>query len=290
MAFLRNFSLFLLLPVTVLSGEYKWQPFQAVERPEVPGFSGEWMRNPIDAFVAAKHGSKGLQPRPEVSKEVWLRRVHLDLTGLSPTPKERTDFLADKTPEAYAKVVDKLLADPAYGERWGRHWMDIWRYSDWAGYKKELRDSQRHIWHWRDWIVEALNDDKGYDQMVREMFAADELYPEDPDALRATGYLARNYFKNRDQWMDNVVTHTSQGFLGLTLGCAKCHEHMYDDFTMEDYYAFRAIFESYQVRTDRVPGELDVKKLGMPRAFHSAITAKTYMFDKGYERYPLKDK
>lgn len=290
MAFLRNFPLLLLLPVSVFSGEYIWRPFQSVVRPEVPGSIDEWGQNPIDAFVSAQHFSHGLKPRPEVSKEVWLRRVHIDLIGLNPTPKDRADFLADESSDAYGKVVDKLLADPAYGERWGRHWMDIWRYSDWAGYKKELRDSQRHIWHWRDWIVEALNEDKGYDQMIREMLAADELYPENPKALRATGYLARNYFKNRNQWMDNVVTHTSQGFLGLTLGCAKCHDHMYDEFSMEDYYAFRAIFEPYQVRTDQVPGELDVMKLGMPRAFDASITAKTYMFENGDERIPLKDK
>ena len=270
--------------------EYNWQPFKTIVQPEVPNAGKDWGRNTIDAFIAEQHQNHGLKPKPEAPKETWLRRVHLNLIGLSPTPAERAAFLKDDSPDAYEKVVDDLLSRPAYGERWGRHWMDIWRYSDWAGYKKELRDSQRHIWHWRDWIIEALNEDKGYDQMIREMFAADELYPEDTQRLRATGYLARNYFRNRDQWLDNVVIHTSQGFLGITLGCAKCHEHMYDNFTMEDYYAFRAVFESYQVRTDRVPGELDIMKMGMPRAYDSAIGASTFMFDRGDERFPLKDK
>jgi len=270
--------------------EYDWQPFQKVVRPEVPNAGEGWKKNVIDSYVAEKHEEQSLQPRPETSKATWLRRVYLNLIGLSPTPEEQEAFLEDESEDAYEKVVEDLLSRPAHGERWGRHWMDIWRYSDWAGYKKELRDSQRHIWHWRDWIIEALNEDIGYDQMIREMFAADELYPEDAKKIRATGYLARNYYRNRNQWLDNVVTHTSQGFLGITLGCAKCHEHMYDNFTMEDYYAFRAVFESYQVRTDRVPGELDVMKLGMPRAYDSAIKASTFMFDQGDERYPLKDK
>ncbi len=290
MDFFRYVLLVLLTLASLSAKEYDWQPFKPVVRPEVPTAGNGWAKNDIDRFVAARQQTLNLSHRPEASKGIWLRRVHLDLTGLAPTPLEQAEFLDDDSPDAYETVVDKLLASPAYGERWGRHWMDVWRYSDWAGYKNELRDSQRHIWHWRDWIVESLNQDKGYDQMLREMLAADELYPEDTQTIRATGYLARQYFRNRDQWMDNVVTHTAQGFLGITLGCAKCHEHKYDGFTMEDYYAFRAIFESYQVRTDRVPGELDTLKLGMPRAYDSSISAKTYLFDKGDERHPLKDK
>tara|TARA_R110002096_G_scaffold24760_14_gene77989 strand:+ start:2283 stop:4805 length:2523 start_codon:yes stop_codon:yes gene_type:complete len=270
---------------------YPWRPFLPVQRPDAPELPhpGFEIRSPIDAFIAQEHESRGLKPRPEASKETWLRRVHLDLTGLSPTPGERAAFLADRSGEAQAKVVDRLLASPAYGERWGRHWMDIWRYSDWAGYKQALRDSQRHIWHWRDWIIESLNADKGYDQMLVEMLAADELSPEDDDALRATGYLARNFFRERNQWMDNVVSHTAQGFLGLTVGCAKCHDHMYDPIAQRDYYAMRAIFEPYQVRTDRVPGELDVMKVGLPRVYDASLEPKTYLFDRGDERYPIKD-
>jgi len=273
---------------------YRWRPFHPVQRPDVPDAGREWARDPMDAFIAARHGEEGLgpnglEPNPEASRETWLRRVTLDLTGLSPTPGERAAFLADESESAHEKVVDRLLDSPAYGERWARHWMDVWRYSDWAGYRDSLRESQRHIWHWRDWIVESLEADKGYDRMAVEMLAADELFPGDREALRATGFLARNYFRNRNQWMDNVVTHTSQGFLGLTVGCAKCHDHMYDPISMRDYYAMRAIFEPYHVRTDRVPGELDVMEAGLPRAYDRSPDASTWLFERGDERRPVKD-
>src|SRR5204863_4382541 len=135
-----------------------------------------------------------------------LRRVTLDLTGLPPTVEESAAFLNDPSSDAYEKVVDRLLASPAYGERWGRHFLDVWRYSDWWGLGPEVRNSQKHMWHWRDWIIESLNADKGYDQMVREMLAADELYPDDLGRLRATGFLARHYFLfNRTTWLDETV-------------------------------------------------------------------------------------
>lgn len=270
-------------------GRYPWRPFSPVVRPEVPQLT-DWGRNPIDAFIAQGHQAHGLRPRPEASRERWLRRVHLDLTGLLPTLEERRLFLEDTSPQAYERVVDRLLESPAHGERWARHWMDIWRYSDWAGYKDALRDSQRHIWHWRDWIVEALNADKGYDRMLQEMLAGDELAPEDPDTLRATGFVARNFFTERNQSLDNLVSHVSQGLLGITLGCAKCHDHMYDPFTMEDYYSLRAVFEPFQTRTDKVAGELDVMKAGIPRVYDASTTAKTYMFERGDERYPIRDR
>src|SRR5205085_1312674 len=137
--------------------------------------------------------------------------------GLPPAPGEVHDSRTDRAPGAYGRGGDRLLASPRYGERWGRHWMDVWRYSDWAGWGAQVRDSQPHIWHWRDWIVESLNEDKGYDRMVVEMLAADELSPDDADALRATGYLVRNYkLLSREKWMQDVVDHTGQAFLGIT--------------------------------------------------------------------------
>lgn len=265
---------------------YPWKPFEQVKRPTLPNAGGEWARNEIDRFIAARHVRLGLSPRPETSPELWLRRVTVDLTGLVPTPEEIQAF--QKNPDYEAKV-DELLASPRYGERWGRHFMDVWRYADWTGYKDALRESARHIWNWRDWIVESLNEDKGYDQMILEMFAADELYPGDVEKLRATGYLARNFHVERNQSMDSVVTHTSQAFLGVTMGCSKCHDHMYDPFPQTDYYAMRAIFEPYRVRTDRVPGELDVMENGLPRVYDVTLTAKTLLFDRGDERFPLKD-
>lgn len=269
---------------------YQWEPFDKVIPPAVPTVSkASWVRNEIDAFIAAEHEARNLSPRPEADRAIWLRRVTIDLTGLTPTPNEIRAFLADDSETACEKVVDRLLESPRYGERWGRHWMDIWRYSDWAGYKAAVRRSQPHIWRWRDWIVESLNDDKGYDRMILEMLAADELAPEDPDALRATGYLVRSFdVGSRDVWLDNVVTHTSQAFLGVTMGCVKCHDHMYDPIPQENYYAMRAIFEGYHVRTDRVPGELDTAKTGLVRAFDRTIEPKTYLFERGDERFPDK--
>lgn len=273
---------------------YRWQPFDRVQRPSVPAVKeGAWVRSPIDAFLASEHEARGLKPRPEAPKAVLLRRVYLDLIGLSPTPEEQRAFEEDASADAYEKVVDRLLADSRYGERWGRHWMDIWRYSDWAGWTdgKQIRDSQRHIWRWRDWIVESLNQDRPYDRMVTEMLAGDELAPEDPQTLRATGFLARNYkMLSRELWMEDVVKHTAQAFLGVTLGCAKCHDHRSDPISQAEYYQVRAIFEPHQVRTDRVPGELDVDNDGLPRIYDVEKPQPTYFFIRGDERQPDKNR
>ncbi|MGV3722598.1 MAG: DUF1549 domain-containing protein, partial [Actinomycetota bacterium] len=270
---------------------YRWRPFEPVRRPAVPHVKLKaWVRNPIDAFIQARREEQGLQPRPPASREILLRRVYLDLTGLSPTPEERRAFLADRSPDAYEKVVDRLLASPRYGERWGRHWMDVWRYSDWDGWGEQVRDSQPHIWQWRDWIVESLNQDKGYDRMLHEMLAADEVAPLDANALRATGFLARNFkLLSREKWLEDTVDHTAQAFLGLTVGCARCHDHMYDPITQKEYFRFRAIFEPHHVRLDKVPGELDVKKLGLPRAYDQKPEAPTFLYIRGDERQPVKD-
>jgi len=149
--------------------------FQRPVRSPIPQVADA--QHPIDALLAVEHQRQGLTPLPRAEKHVLLRRVYLDLIGLPPTRDELHAFLADASPDAYEKVVDQLLASPRHGERWGRHWMDVWRYSDWSGYGMDIRDSMRHIWHWRDWIIESLNADKPYDRMVVEMLAADELAP-----------------------------------------------------------------------------------------------------------------
>ena len=193
--------------------------FRPPVRPAVPGSTTDagWVRNPIDAFLAASTSSTGWSRSPPPPPAMLLRRVYLDLTGLAPTPEELRAFLADPSDEPTKRVVDRLLASPRYGERWGRHWMDVWRYSDWDGYGAEVRESQPHIWRWRDWIVESLNADKGYDRMVVEMLAADEAAPATRRHLRATGFLVRNWYKfNRNVWLDDTVEHTAKAFLGLT--------------------------------------------------------------------------
>jgi hypothetical protein len=269
---------------------YPWRPFDIVQRPTVPQIKNPtWVRNPIDAFIAAEHEERGLKPRPEASKAVLLRRVYLDLIGLPPTPGELHAFLANSSSDAYEQVVDRLLSSPRYGERWGRHWMDVWRYSDWDGWGNQVRDSQPHIWRWRDWIVDSLNQDKGYDRMILEMLAADELCPEDTDALRATGYLVRSYkLLSRERWLEETVDHTAQGFLGITLGCARCHDHMFDPIMQEEYYQFRAIFEPHNVRIDRIPGQLDTAIDGLPRVYDADLQVKTVLYFRGDERTPDK--
>ncbi len=266
--------------------------FQKPVRTALPTVANPaWQQNPVDAFVAAEHERKGLVAAPEAARHVLLRRVYLDLTGLPPTRQEVLDFQNDASPDAYTKIVDRLLASPQYGERWGRHWMDVWRYSDWDGYGTEVRESQPHIWRWRDWVVESLNANKGYDQMIQEMLAADEISPSDPDSLRATGFLARNYFKfNRNIWMDNTVEHTGKAFLGITVNCARCHDHMYDPIGQHEYYQMRAVFEPYDVRTDRVGNQADVTKDGLVRAYDAHLATPTYLFHRGDDKHPVKDK
>jgi hypothetical protein len=261
-------------------------------RPATPAVKNSWwVRNPIDAFVAAGLEDHNLKPRPEASKSLLLRRVTLDLVGLPPTPEEIEAFAADSSPDAYEKVVDRLLGDPRHGERWGRHWMDVWRYSDWAGYQQEIRDSMRHIWRWRDWIVEAVNADKPYDRMIVEMLAGDEIAPDDPDTIRATGFLARNWQKfSRDAWLQNVVEHTGKAFLGTTMNCARCHSHFFDPITHDEYYQFRAFFEPYGVRTDAVPGQTDVMVDGLPRAYDADLAVPTHLYIRGNEKQPDKSR
>jgi hypothetical protein len=269
---------------------YPWRPLEVVQRPTVPAIK-VWGRNPIDTFVSAEHEALGLRPRPEAARAVLLRRVYLDLIGLPPTPAELHAFLDDPAPDAYEKVVDRLLTMPQYGERWGRHWMDIWRYSDWAGFGAQVRDSQPHIWRWRDWIVNSLNADKGYDRMIVEMLAGDELAPEDPQALAATGYLVRNYkLLSREKWLQDTVEHTFMAFQGITMQCCRCHDHMYDPVLQTEYYQARAIFEPHLIRADRLPGQPDLNKDGLARAYDGKLDAVTYRFIRGDDRNPDKSK
>jgi len=262
--------------------------YQLPTKAQVPDIRPSLLqRNQIDAFLAATRKRYGLVAVDPASKETLLRRVYFDLVGLPPTREELQAFLNDTSDNAYESVVDQLLSSPRYGERWGRHWMDVWRYTDWSGLDNKMRHSQRHIWRWRDWIIESLNQDKGYDRMVMEMLAGDELDPANPKVVRATGFLARNwYLYNRNFWLDDIIEHTSKGFLGITLNCARCHEHKYDPISHEDYYRFRAFFEPHNVRLDQVGTERDLNKDGLPRVYDAHPLAKTYRFIRGDEKRP----
>lgn len=282
--------------------------FRKPQRPDLPPVADRgWGRNPLDAFIAAEHDRNGLRPSPEADRGILLRRVYLDLIGLPPTRDELHAYLADTSPDAYEKVVDQLLASPQYGERWARHWMDVWRYSDWYGRRAvpDVWNSAPQIWRWRDWIVQSLNTDKGYDRMVMEMLAADEIAPGDDDAVVATGYLVRNWYAlNPNQWMRDTVEHTGKAFLGLTFNCAHCHDHKYDPISQEEYFRFRAFFEPLQLRQDRVPGEGDpgpfqkynytqlrkVVPIGLVRVFDEKLDAQTFMYAGGDERNRMEGK
>lgn len=262
--------------------------FRPRQRPPVPTVArGDWVRNPIDAFISRSHEAATLSPRPEAPRRLQIRRLYLDLIGLPPTEDEMRQALGDPSEEGYARTVDRLLEDPRHGERWARHWMDVWRYSDPWGLGDQHRNSARHLWHWRDWIVESLNANLPYDEMIRLMLAADESHPDDLEQLRATGFLARNYFLfNRNQWLDETVEHVGKAFLGLTLNCAKCHDHKYDPLPQTDYYRMRAFFEPYQVRMDLVPGEADLARDAIPRAYDRNPETPTYLFVRGQETQP----
>jgi len=264
--------------------------YQTPVRPAVPASEDALWTQPIDAFIAEQHQRLGLAPVELADRTTLLRRLYLDLIGLPPTREQQRAFEADESAEAWSKVVDALLDNPHYGERWGRHWMDVWRYSDWTGYKDALRGSQRHIWRWRDWIVKSLDADKGYDQMILEMLAGDELAPNDPEVLPATGFLARNYHNtNRNIWLDATVEHTAKAFLGLTINCARCHDHKYDPILQKDYYQFRAIFEPHKLRTDQLTDQPNVKQDGIPRAYDADLSTETFLYVSGNEKNPDKE-
>lgn len=284
---------------------HQWWSYRELHRPDLPKLTEKdsaWCRNGIDRFVAAKRAEHQLPHAAEAAKSVWLRRVYLDLIGLPPTRAEQQQFLTDASSSAYETVVDDLLNRPAYGERWGRHWMDVWRYSDWYGSRgsNEIRYSQRHIWRWRDWIVNSLNADKGYDQMIREMLAADEIAGDDIDVLPATGYLGRSWYKfDRDVWLFETVERTGEAFLGMTLRCCRCHDHKFDPVTQEEYYRFRAFFEPHDVRTDPISALTgtrkdatlgDVLTDGIALVYDKTPDVKTYRFERGDSRFPDNSK
>lgn len=226
--------------------------FLPVTRPELPAQDrAGWARSPIDRFVAARHEQAGVKPSARASRTALIRRATLDLTGLPPTPAEIAAFLADPAGEAaaFATVVERLLASPHYGERWGRHWLDVARYADSGGFETDIFFG--HAWRYRDYVIRSFNADKPFDRFIREQIAADELFPGDAEARLGTGLFTTGPVLQEagmvsgkleyDQNTDFVDT-TGAGFLGLTLGCARCHDHKYDPVSQREYFSLQAIF------------------------------------------------
>jgi hypothetical protein len=235
--------------VTFTAAQRSWWAFQPVVKSGIPNVKQTaWVKTPIDAFVLAKLEENNLKPNPPADKLTLLRRATLDMTGLPPTQQEIQSFVSDNSPNAWEKVVDRLLASPAYGERWGRHWLDVVRYADSNGFKAD--ETRPNIWRYRDYVIAAFNNDKPYDRFVKEQVAGDELYPGDPEALVAMGFNrhwidetnAAALYTRRQETLDDMTTVTGEAFLGMTFGCARCHNHKFDPILQKDYYRLQAFF------------------------------------------------
>ena len=258
----------------VEEGRSFWS-FQPPRRPELPGVEREaWVRTPVDAFVLARLEAAGLEPSPPAAKRVLLRRAYYDLTGLPPAPAQVEAFLADSSPGAFARVVDRLLASPQYGERWARHWLDLVRYAETNSYERD--GPKPLVWRYRDYVIRAFSEDKPYDRFILEQLAGDELEPPAPENIIATGFYRLGLWQDEPvdpvqelyEDLDDIVTTTSQVFLGLTLNCARCHDHKLDPLPQRDYYRFLAFFHGlkrYGVRKPETVAEASLCDIGPPR-------------------------
>ncbi len=249
-----------------------WWSLQPIHKPKLPELKdGSWVRNPIDAFILAKLQAHGLQPSGEADRRTYIRRVTFDLIGLPPSPDEIEKFLSDQSPEAYERLVDRLLASPHYGERWGRHWLDVVRFAESHGY--ETNELRRNAWPYRDWVIRAFNEDKPFSRFVMEQLAGDVAGPGDAQIEVATGFLVggthdivgnqtpEGMAQQRQDDLYDMVSTTGSSFLGLTINCARCHDHKFDPITQRDYYAMQAIFAGVQHSARMLHDPVQKKKL-----------------------------
>ncbi len=258
-----------------LAADDKPWAFRSPSRPPVPavGTAGDRgaARSALDAFLLAKLQAAGLTFAPEADRRTLIRRLTYDLTGLPPTPAEVDAFLGDKSPDAYDKLVERLLASPRHGERWAAYWLDLARYAETDGFKSD--DLRPAAWRYRDYVIRAFNADKPYDRFLAEQFAGDELFPDDADALVATGfhrhypdeYNAVNLEQRRQEILNDLTDTTAAVVLGLTVGCARCHDHKFDPISQEDYYRLQAFFAAYQ------PAEVPVGKREEVETYRRAL-------------------
>lgn len=227
--------------------------FQPMRVPQVPNVrDGRWVRNSIDNFILAKLEAKGWKPNDAAKPQALLRRVYLDIVGLPPTIAEQAEFLKGPTEAAFDTLIDDLLSRPGYGERWGRHWLDLVRYADSNGYERD--GAKPSVWRYRDYVIKSLNDDKPYDRFILEQLAGDELPDASAETVTALGYFRLGPWddepadpaEDRFDQLDDMVSTTSQVFLGLTLGCARCHNHKFEPLSTLDYYRMMAIVSPLQ--------------------------------------------
>jgi len=247
--------------ITVTDGGFteeqrKFWCFQPLAKVAPPQVASGWVRNDVDRFIAQKQAEWQLDPAPEADRRELVRRVYFDLHGLPPTPAQIDAFVNDPSPDAYEKLIDALLANRRYGERWAQHWLDLVRYAESDGYNAD--EYRPAVWPYRDWVIKSLNDDMPYDQFVREQLAGDEMAPNDPNVLIATEYLRNPIYEwnqrdVRGQWeiILNDITDTSgELFLGLSFGCARCHNHKFDPILQKDYFRLKAFFAPVHWRDD----------------------------------------
>ncbi|HEV8542237.1 MAG TPA: DUF1549 and DUF1553 domain-containing protein [Verrucomicrobiae bacterium] len=233
--------------------------FQLVKRPEVPWIARAPIEpiNAIDYFVLARLEKRGLSMSPPASKAQLIRRVTFDLIGLPPTPREMDEFVNDRSDNAYEKLIDRLLASKHYGERWGRHWLDLARFAESDGFEHDA--ARPYSWRYRDYVIAAFNSDKPYDRFIKEQIAGDELWPDSPDALTATGFNllgpdmvdSSDQVQRRHNTLNDMTDTTSLVFLGLTIGCARCHDHKLEPISQRDYYQLQAFFGPAKFERDQ---------------------------------------
>ena len=242
----------------------KWWSLVPLRRPPVPHIEDAWIQTPVDSFVLAKLREKGLRPSAEADRRTLIRRLTYDLHGLPPSPEEVDAFVADRSPDAYEKLVDRLLASPRYGERWGRHWLDVVHYGESHGYDKDK--PRRNAWPYRDYVIRAFNDDKPYTRFVEEQLAGDTLFPDNLDATVALGFIAAGPWdfvgqaelaegttdKNITRLLDrdDMVAQTVSALVSTTAHCARCHDHKFDAIRQSEYYSLQAVFAGVD-RADR---------------------------------------
>jgi hypothetical protein len=263
--------------------------FTTPSRPAVPAVQNQaWVANPIDAFILTKLEAQGLTPSDQADKLSLLRRVTLDLTGLPPTLAEQEAFVADQTPDAYSSVVDRLLASPRYGERWAQHWLDLVRYAESDGFKADVH--RPNAYKYRDYVIKALNADLPYDRFIQQQLAGDELEPGNPEALIATGFNrlwpdednAANLEQRRQEILDDMTEVTGLVFLGLTVGCARCHDHKFDPILQTDHYRLQAFF------APMLPRDLQVADSQQQQQYREQLAAwETATHDKRMEMEKL---
>ena len=273
---MRHFLWLIILSFGLAADQKQW-PFTPIQKPDVPKVQdGDWVQNGIDPFVLARLEAKGIAPTQEVERRALARRVFFDLIGLPPSPEEMSQFLQDSDPRAYEKLVDRLLADKRFGEKWARLWLDLARYADTAGYEGD--PDLPHAWRYRDYVIDAFNNDKPYDLFIKEQIAGDEfanimgagdLPKPQPERVVAMTFLRLAPFteprgdETRHELLSEMTSTVSSVFLGLTVGCAQCHDHKYDAIPTADFYRMQAFFSTVQIPRP-LPG--DIYQIGGPIA------------------------